>query len=406
MQTLKSALVMLLLAGVGYGAFLFMQRHNAPPPAGVDTEIPDIHSITLGHDMGVPAAPGEIPTQQLPSGQAQSGPVQSGPAGAPSFAPPSPDGSLPVIPPAPPLLGPSAAGANNTVSQTPPINQPMENALPSAPVATVPPLVNPPTAGPPTDSTVTNPTAPPPANVVVPPGPGAAPSATAEKPHAAAADAPRVKFGEIWPQVEKLLAEDKLVEAHLELTQLYGQPDLSPQEDEQVTEMLGKLAGSIIYDATSEHNIWPAYTVQPGDSLEKIASHNGVTPALLMKINGLTDPRAIKPGDGLKVVKGPFNAIVNLPRSEITLVLADRYAGRVPIHLGREFTPPDVRDPLSIVDKDPGDLWIGLGGKLGIHKQNSVTKSGAVRDSIAVAAEDAQDLYDILSMGSKVQVWR
>ena len=60
-----------------------------------------------------------------------------------------------------------------------------------------------------------------------------------------------------------------------------------------------------------------------------------VSPALLAKINGIRDPQQLQPGMELKVFHGPFDAVIDLNRYELTLFLKDRYAGRFTIGIGR-----------------------------------------------------------------------
>jgi hypothetical protein len=57
----------------------------------------------------------------------------------------------------------------------------------------------------------------------------------------------------------------------------------------------------------------------------------------------------------------------------------------------------------SVVEKDPADLWIGLGGKLGLHVAAEGGRPGP-HDSIRLAARDAQDLFDLLTSDSQVAI--
>ena len=68
-------------------------------------------------------------------------------------------------------------------------------------------------------------------------------------------------------------------------------------------------------------------TTTPG-RLETIAAQYNVPWQLLAKINGIEDPNRLKPGDELKVVRGPFSAIVELDKRQLTLIVEDCYAGR------------------------------------------------------------------------------
>jgi len=193
------------------------------------------------------------------------------------------------------------------------------------------------------------------------------------------------------------------------LSEEYGRPDLSPQEDRRLTELLGQLAGTLIYDSANRHGLLPPYVVQPGDTLDKIAAEHKISPTYLLKVNGLGSASDVRPGATLKVVRGPFNAIVDLRprREEVTLVLDRRYAGRFAIqgNPGSDFVLPESDTELSVIEKQPQDSWIGFGGKLGIHAESTGRPRGA-HDCIRVTQRDAQDLYDLLTPDSKVVIRR
>lgn len=66
------------------------------------------------------------------------------------------------------------------------------------------------------------------------------------------------------------------------------------------------------------------YTIQSGDSLQRIASRQGLAIdwRLLQRVNRLANPSMIRAGASLKLVRGPFHAVVN--KSDYRL---DIYAG-------------------------------------------------------------------------------
>src|SRR5262249_26739243 len=137
------------------------------------------------------------------------------------------------------------------------------------------------------------------------------------------------------------------------------------------------------------------YQVRPGQTLQQVADEHQVPWQLLAKINGLADPAMLRAGDMLKVVHGPFNAVVDAKNYRLTLFLDGRYAGRFPIGLGREAPAntgdfevqgvvgnPIYRGPDMVVEAgDPnnplGRVWIDLGNQWGIHGTNDPRNIGA-----------------------------
>ena len=216
--------------------------------------------------------------------------------------------------------------------------------------------------------------------------------------------------------VRSKLDEGRLAEAHLTLSSRYDDPQLSPEQSRQVLDLLGQLAGTVIY--SREHWLEPAYTVQAGDTPEQIAQRYDVPWGLLANINGIGEGQPLEPGLQLKVVRGPFKAVVNLQKHELTLMLQGRYAGRFPIGLGVDHpnltdryivsrkteNPAYYAGPTQVADggaaNNPlGSRWIGLDDKLGIHGTNDPRSIGSTSGPgcIRLGARDIEDLYDILS---------
>jgi L,D-transpeptidase ErfK/SrfK len=223
-------------------------------------------------------------------------------------------------------------------------------------------------------------------------------------------------------RIQEKLDQNQLTAALRMLTEWYDDPRLSPEQNDQVTDLLDQLAGTVIY--SKQHLLVEAHVVQPGDTLEGIAKTYKISWQLLAKINGLSDPRQMRPGDRLKVVPGPFGALVDVEKFRLTLVVQDMYAGRFLIGTGRENSTPRGTFPVlkkvvnpswpsprgEVPHGDPanplGGRWIDLGGGIGIHGTNdpaSIGKSlseGCVR----LAPRDIEDVFDILTEGSRVTI--
>ncbi|WP_164103185.1 LysM peptidoglycan-binding domain-containing protein [Candidatus Laterigemmans baculatus] len=215
---------------------------------------------------------------------------------------------------------------------------------------------------------------------------------------------------------------DQLREALTTLSLFYNDPDLQASDREPLQARLDMLAGEVIY--STRHLLEQPYRVREGDTLQSIAETYEVPWQLLANINQVQDPAAIVPGQELKIMRGPFRAEVSLDRSELTLFLGELYAGRFPIGLGNDPLPEPgtytVKDkqtartyyPLTggnIPAGDPrnpyGQMWLDLGGQLCIHGSPE-TGSGEPQGCIQLRTADARDVYGILSKGSAVSIIR
>ncbi len=219
--------------------------------------------------------------------------------------------------------------------------------------------------------------------------------------------------------IRSKLDADRLAEAHLLLSRWHNDPRLSPIQARELEQLLDQVTGTVIY--SRKHLLEEPYIVRSGDTLTRIAQQYGVPVGLLAKINGIGDGQQPRPGQELKVVRGPFDAVVDLTGRELTVMLGDRYAGRFPIGIGRnlrgaegvhQVTDKTVRpasyDANQVADpSNPlGRRWIGLGEQLGIHGTNDPKDIGRDQGQgwISLGDRDIEDLYDILSIGSRVMI--
>ena len=232
-------------------------------------------------------------------------------------------------------------------------------------------------------------------------------------------------FSITMQDAQRLLSDGKLAEALVMLSAWYDSPQLSPAESRQLQDLLGQVAGTVIY--SPESYLLKPHKVQSGERLETIAMQYDVPWQLLAHINRISAPEHLAPGQELKVLRGPFKAIVSLDKRRLTLMAHNCYAGSFTIGVGREAEAMqlgifDVKE--KVVDRayggsqssigggdanNPlGKHWIGLGNNVGIHGTNDPAgaASNDPRGCIRMSARDAADLYDILSPGSRVIIRR
>jgi hypothetical protein len=444
-NTLKPLLIVAVLAGIGYGVYVRINNgSDAPPPPGApegwgnatvqlsDTPAPSSSPFPSTGAPSTSPFPSVAPAYGAGQGLPPTTPAARGNE-APPFAPtPSTTdiaaGAHPYAPPgqmppnqmapgqAPPPAYADPRGGAPPFAPEPPATDPARNdsyrdAPPADATGAAPPFGSPAAPG-----------APPIANAPYDP-------AAADRYRAAAAAAPPAGapsgFGAAMEAARRELEGGQLSTALRQLSAWYDDPQLTMPERQQLNQTLDQVAGTVVY--STQHLLESPYEVQQGERLEDISQRYNVPWQLLAKINGIDDPQSLRAGERLKVMRGPFSAMVSLEKRQLTLLLADgSYAGRFAVGIGREQPPaegvyavsdkvvnPVYRGPQQTIGAgDPanplGDRWIGLGSSLGIHGTNRPDSIGRVDlpGSISLSPHDVEDVYDILSVGSKVTIRR
>ncbi len=226
--------------------------------------------------------------------------------------------------------------------------------------------------------------------------------------------------------VQAALDRGELSQALLLLSDWHGDPSLSTSESGEVNLLLGQLAGSVIY--STEHRLEPPYMVQAGERLETIAKEYDVPWQLLAKINGITSADQLQPGQQLKVVRGPFSALVDLGQRKLTLMLDRRYAGQFSLDIEPSVTVEEGHWEVNQKLLTPANVSLQGTGPTTPTEERSLMLSNASGGATQVAIlrgakttnpldksagrvlrmnpTDAADVFDILSLGSKVVIRR
>ncbi len=410
METLKTAVVVILLLAVLYGVY---QVLNNPDPAFVDQD-------NLAWEAGGDLGPLQIEEGSQPANDetlralTQSNPVDlamdtTENATAPRQSPaPVTSPAFPPLPNADPL----AAAPSPTYVQ------------PSVPAAVENPL---------SDGSATSVYSQPasPENGIVALDNGESGTSSAQESVYAPSrstisdEVPAVvsSFEKMMNSARGQIDNQQWASALLTLSLFYNNPDLTSSEQQQLVDLLDPLAGKVIY--SNEHLLERPYTVQVGETLEQIASQYQVPAMLLQNINGVQDPNQLTPGTQLKVVRGPFRAEVDVSKGELTLFVQRYYAGRFPVSVGNEPAPQpgdfqvqqkspgrmyQARDGRTFQAGHPqnpyGDSWLDLGNQLSIHGSPSVAGGSGSFGCISLSPQDARDIYGILATGSRVTILR
>jgi hypothetical protein len=443
MNSLKNLMIIGVLAAVGYGVYVSLQRNNVDSEQPFGTAKTDASSAKpltsrglplsgspiLGDSGGLSAAP-SLSAPPIAPPLVQTPAIASPASPSTTIAPTPLPSSASNAPLTPPSFSPSPTGAASTPGATLGAPESPEGLAMAPPAKSEPNVLGGTTGG------VQN--LPPPPGTTDTVTPGVTATAVAVPADAAntADSALQTQFNALMEAVRKRLEDGKFAEAQLALSTLYGDPNLSSDQLKQITDILDQLAGTVIY--SRQHLLAPAYVVQSGDTIDTVAQKYSVPWQLLAKINGLMPPgtsntdtrfkdQPLPPGKQLKVLQGPFDAVVHLDKRELTLMVQKRYAARFRIGIGRdqpklegEYTvrsktlnptyygpdganvpPGDPRNPL-------GGAWIELSDRVGIHGTPDPRSIGRDnnRGAISVGDQDLQDLYGILSVGSRVTIMR
>lgn len=437
MNTVRTVVVVAVLAAVAYGVHASLTAEPPADPPGLEpgdwsqapmVEIPSTPgTVTL--PTAAPSGPPPISSAPAstppPAAASVSSPSLDAGGEAPPFAAPAVQGKLDLAPPyqppstaTPPPTTPESADTP-TVSDAAP-----KQALEASPSVS---LDAQPTEDQAVHITPSQSTPPPSASVPTDIGSSVQSAAGAAMPveqQGAASSGHSADFETSLAEWIAELDHGNLSEAHLALSQWYGDPRMSEAQREQLLDLLDRVAGTVVYSQQSL--LEPPYEVQPGDTLERIGQLYNVPWQLLAKINGISDPQRIRAGQTLKVVRGPFSAAVELDRYLLTLWLDGRYAGRFPVGVGQDHSTPEgefivrgkVENPTyygpdHVIDADDpanplGERWIDLGNQIGIHGTHEPESVGQAssRGCIRLAPRDVEDVFDILSVGSTIIIRR
>jgi len=242
-----------------------------------------------------------------------------------------------------------------------------------------------------------------------------------------------------------LLAKGRLVEARSALADALNSGVLSPSQAQTARASLAKLAEKMLFSP----RVFPGdpcafwYTFKPGQVLVRVERDLKLhVPAqLILRINGLSSGQQIRAGQRLKMVRGPFHAVVDKGRFVMDVYLQEpgtgrrifvrRYrvgtgkdgstpVGRWRVSLGGKmdkapWTPPPSSDlpQRKILWGQPGyplgakGYWIGLEGiegnphtreeGYGIHGTNDETSIGRAVSMGCIRLSDG-DIEEVFSM--------
>jgi hypothetical protein len=153
----------------------------------------------------------------------------------------------------------------------------------------------------------TNPPANPPAN----------PAATPPAPATPAGPAPSIPADvqARFTAAERAMKENRLVDARQLLNGALLDPRTPESDREGLRRWMAQINDTLVFSPTIAANdpLVTTYTIAKGDSLERIAARQGVATdwRFIQRVNNLSAPGRISVGQKLKLVRGPFHAVVH-----------------------------------------------------------------------------------------------
>jgi len=265
---------------------------------------------------------------------------------------------------------------------------------------------------------------------------GAAPARTLASP-------PAVKERIEWGR--EAIEQNRLVDARRLLTEALVDQRCAPADQPYLRETLTGINEQLLFSPTiaSDDPLVSRYVIESGDALSRIARKTGadVDWRFIQRINRISDPRRIRVGQTLKIVKGPFHAVVDKSDYRMDVYAAvptsegggTVYVRSFPVGLGELDSTPTgewvVRDASKLVNpdwtnprtgerfdkNDPenpiGERWIGLRGTspetealsgYGIHGTIEPNSIGQQRSMgcVRLLDDDVEMVYEMLSEGT------
>jgi LysM repeat protein len=251
----------------------------------------------------------------------------------------------------------------------------------------------------------------------------------------------------IDPEVKALIAEalqdvnaGNVIAARDKLNQTLSM-GLSPQIVTSVKAQMANLAAKWLFsrDSLPGDTLTELYEVQSGDLLSGIGKKYKIPHEILQQINNIPKPESLQVGQTIKVINGPFHAIVYRSNFTMDLYLQNTYVKSYRVGLGLEgketptgkwcvktggkLVKPTWRDPdtgRTYIADDPdyplGSRWIALEGLEGnaegrtgfaIHgtKDPETIGTRSSKGCIRLLNGDAIELYNlVVPVASKVRI--
>ena len=194
-----------------------------------------------------------------------------------------------------------------------------------------------------------------------------------------------------------------------------------PEQRAEISHEIQMLSHKIYF--SPEVHYLPAHRVEPNEHLETIARKYDMPWQYLAGLNRIT-PEKLRAGEEIKVIQGPFDAIVELSNFQLIVHAHGYVVATFPIGTGKDSsTPlgqfqvvnkqsnPTYYGPDEVIKADDpnnplGEYWIDLGDSIGIHGTNEPDSIGQAcsHGCIRMRDHDVAQVYNLLTTKSRVAI--
>ncbi len=222
---------------------------------------------------------------------------------------------------------------------------------------------------------------------------------------------------------------------------------LTAIEIDAVKKQMSEINQTLIFSARQfpKDPLGGVYTVKSGDRLAAIGTAHDIPFELLLPLNHMTDAKKLRYGQVLKIINGPFHAIVTKSKFTLDIYLGSpggsnsTYITTFPVGLGTDnstptgtwmiknkvthpaYFPPAEHPGPTLLPDDPknplGPYWMGLEGtdgqavgqrSYGIHGTIDPTSIGkqSSMGCIRLKNEDVDVVYKLLMAGKSTVIVR
>ena len=236
----------------------------------------------------------------------------------------------------------------------------------------------------------------------------------------------------------RLLRDGLGIEGRQRLSDALGSGGLDEARASEVRVALAQLSETLVFGSgvAQRDPFAREFIIPEGGVLAKIAQNqtNGLHWKFLARINGISSPNRIRSGQRLKLLDGPFHAVVDKSSYRLDLWMGQKddrvYVRSFNVGLGRDNRTPEGQFQVSsrvenpqhtdpetgkVFDKDDplnpvGEHWIAIKGTepatenlsgFGLHgtiEENSIGRSKSL-GCIRMLPDDIALLYEVLSPG-------